>query len=173
LNPLCYSYIDSPVGRLLVAGDETALHFLSFPDGRKAIVPRPEWRQSDAPFAEVGRQLGAYFAGELKDFALPLRLSGTDFQLRVWRALEHIPYDESRSYGDIAREIGSPAASRAVGAANGSNPIPVILPCHRVIGADGSLTGFGGGLRTKEFLLRHEKITAGTDVAQMALFEEG
>ena len=143
MNGLRYTHVESPVGDLLVAGTEEALHFLSFPTGHKAFRPRPEWRRDDAPFQEVRRQLDAYFAGDLRRFELALHLSGTEFQNSVW---------------GIARSVGRPKASRAVGAANGSNPLPIILPCHRVIGAGGSLTGFGGGLAVKAFLLRHEGV---------------
>ena len=135
MNGLRYTHVESPVGDLLVAGTEEALHFLSFPTGHKAFRPRPEWRRDDAPFQEVRRQLDAYFAGDLRRF-----------------------FGQTRSYGQIARSVGRPKASRAVGAANGSNPLPIILPCHRVIGAGGSLTGFGGGLAVKAFLLRHEGV---------------
>lgn len=162
MRPLFYSYYDSPVGRLLMAGDEKALHILSFPTGSKTIEPKPEWQPSDAPFGEVVRQLDAYFRGELRTFTLPYRLSGTSFQNQVWQALADIPYGETLSYGELATRLGTPKASRAVGAANGNNPLPIILPCHRVIGANGSLTGFGGGLPTKKFLLHHEAEVIGT-----------
>ncbi len=158
MNGLRYTHVESPVGDLLVAGTEEALHFLSFPTGHKAFRPRPEWRRDDAPFQEVRRQLDAYFAGDLRRFELALHLSGTEFQNSVWRSLADIPFGQTRSYGQIARSVGRPKASRAVGAANGSNPLPIILPCHRVIGAGGSLTGFGGGLAVKAFLLRHEGV---------------
>ncbi|RKT35356.1 methylated-DNA-[protein]-cysteine S-methyltransferase [Roseovarius halotolerans] len=158
MNGLRYTHVESPVGDLLVAGTEEALHFLSFPTGHKAFRPRPEWRRDDAPFQEVRRQLDAYFAGDLRRFELALHLSGTEFQNSVWRSLADIPFGQTRSYGEIARSVGRPKASRAVGAANGSNPLPIILPCHRVIGAGGSLTGFGGGLAVKAFLLRHEGV---------------
>lgn len=164
-----YTYIESPVGPLLAAGDEAALRLLSFPSGRKAVSPRPEWRRSDAPFAEVKRQLAAYFGGELRRFDLPFRLSGTEFQRNVWTLLASIPYGRTRTYGELARALGMPKASRAVGAANGSNPLPIILPCHRVIGANGSLTGFGGGLPTKKYLLRHEAEALGIGDAQLSL----
>ena len=157
MTELYHTHIDSPIGRLLVAGDDVALHFLGFPSGRKAFGPRPEWRRSDRPFRDVRRQLDAYFAGDLRRFDLPLHLSGTAFQNEVWRYLAGIPFGETRTYGEVAVTVGRPRAARAVGAANGANPLPIVLPCHRVIGADGSLTGFGGGLRTKEYLLRHEK----------------
>ncbi|GHH00294.1 methylated-DNA--[protein]-cysteine S-methyltransferase [Pseudodonghicola xiamenensis] len=155
---LCYTHIDSPIGRLLVAGDGRALHFLSFPSGSKAFGPRADWRQSDSPFAEVRRQLIAYFAGELRRFDLPLHLAGTTFQNDVWRYLADIPFGETRTYGQIANALGRPKASRAVGAANGSNPLPIILPCHRVIGSNGALTGFGGGVPVKAGLLRLEGV---------------
>jgi len=158
MNGLRYTHVESPVGDLLVAGTEEALHFLSFPTGHKAFRPRPEWRRDDAPFQEVRRQLDAYFAGDLRRFELALHLSGTEFQNSVWRSLADIPFGQTRSYGQIGRSVGRPKASRAVGAANGSNPLPIILPCHRVIGAGGSLTGFGGGLAVKAFLLRHEGV---------------
>lgn len=158
MNGLRYTHVESPVGDLLVAGTEEALHFLSFPTGHKSFCPRPEWRRDDAPFQEVRRQLDAYFAGDLRRFELALHLSGTEFQNSVWRSLADIPFGQTRSYGQIARSVGRPKASRAVGAANGSNPLPIILPCHRVIGAGGSLTGFGGGLAVKAFLLRHEGV---------------
>lgn len=158
MTELCYTYIESPVGSLLIAGTDEALHFLSFPAGHKAFGPQPDWHRTDAPFHEVRRQLDAYFAVDLREFDLPLYFGGTAFQNSVWRYLKGIPFGETRSYGQIAADVGRPAASRAVGAANGSNPIPIILPCHRVIGQKGSLTGFGGGLPVKEFLLRHEGV---------------
>ena len=158
MTELCYTYIESPVGSLLIAGTDEALHFLSFPAGHKAFGPQPDWHRTDAPFHEVRRQLDAYFAVDLREFDLPRYFGGTAFQNSVWRYLKGIPFGETRSYGQIAADVGRPAASRAVGAANGSNPIPIILPCHRVIGQKGSLTGFGGGLPVKEFLLRHEGV---------------
>lgn len=153
---LSYSYLDTPIGRLLLAGDASALHYLSFPSGHKAFGPRLPWQPSDAPFGEAKRQLAAYFAGKLRRFDLPLVLTGTDFQKRVWNTLLAIPFGETRSYGWLAERIGRPTASRAVGAANGANPIPVIIPCHRVIGSSGALTGFGGGIETKKSLLELE-----------------
>ncbi|WP_288943345.1 methylated-DNA--[protein]-cysteine S-methyltransferase [uncultured Roseovarius sp.] len=155
---LCYTYIPSPVGALLVAGTDEALHFLSFPTGHKAFGPRDGWQQAEGPFHEVRRQLDAYFAGDLKRFDLPLHLGGTAFQNGVWRYLADIPFGETRTYGQIAAHLGRAKASRAIGAANGNNPLPVILPCHRVIGANGTLTGFGGGITVKEFLLRYEGV---------------
>lgn len=155
--PLFYAYFDSPVGQLLLAGDRTSLHFLSFPGGHKAFGPEPAWVRSDNNFDTVKRQLSSYFTGSLKAFDLPLTLHGTDFQKRVWRLLNEIPFGSTWTYGGLAEKLGTPKASRAVGAANGSNPIPIIIPCHRVIGSTGKLTGFGGGIDTKRFLLDLEK----------------
>ncbi|SLN33577.1 methylated-DNA--[protein]-cysteine S-methyltransferase [Ruegeria meonggei] len=151
--PLYYTYFDSPVGQLLLAGDQTSLHFLSFPGGHKAFGPQPEWTLSDAHFSAVKVQLSSYFSGSLAVFDFPLTLHGTDFQKRVWRLLKEIPFGATRTYGGLAENLGTPRASRAVGAANGSNPIPIIIPCHRVVGSTGKLTGFGGGIDTKRFLL--------------------
>jgi len=151
-----YHVVDSPIGALLLAGDEDALGRVHFQSGRRAIQPPDAWERSARPFREATRQLTAYFGGRLQHFDLPLRPEGTEFQLAVWRALQEIPYGTTCSYGDLARRIGRSDAARAVGAANGRNPIPVIIPCHRVIGADGSLTGFGGGLPIKQKLLALE-----------------
>jgi methylated-DNA-[protein]-cysteine S-methyltransferase len=150
---LQFTYYESPVGRLLLAGDDVVLHYLSFPGGHKAFGPKPGWLRADAPFAAAKDQLAAYFAGDLTAFDLPLVFTGTAFQKKVWQALQRVPYGETRSYGWLAAKIGRPSASRAVGAANGANPLPVIVPCHRVIGAAGALTGFGGGIETKKHLL--------------------
>lgn len=163
---LAFGYLESPVGALQVAGDEAGLHSISFPSGSRAVAPREEWRRDEAFFKDAFAQLDAYFRGELTRFNLPLHFSGTAFQKTVWRALIDIPYGETTSYGALAASIGRPAASRAVGAANGANPLPIIAPCHRVIGADRSLTGFGGGLPTKSFLLDHERWIAGKDGTQ-------
>jgi methylated-DNA-[protein]-cysteine S-methyltransferase len=143
--------LDTPIGPLgLVASDE-GLRSVRF-DGERVA---PEG--SSPVLDETRRQLEAYFAGELIDFDLPLDLRGTEFQQRCWLALATIPYGRTVSYGEQARRLGlGPASARAVGAANGQNPLPIVLPCHRVVGADGSLTGFGGGLPTKRFLLEHE-----------------
>ena len=153
---LSYCFFESPVGNLLLAGDHEAIHYLSFPIGSKSFDPKPDWMQNDSCFAGVKEQLFQYFSGELETFDLSFKLHGTEFQKRVWTALLQIPYGETRTYGDIARELGDPKASQAVGSANGSNPIPIIIPCHRVIGANGKLTGFGGGIETKQFLLNLE-----------------
>ncbi len=129
---------------------------MSFESSKRSAIPRADWKQNHAAFAEVIRQLQAYFCGELKEFDVPLAMEGTVFQLRVWNELRKIPYGETISYAQLAERIGNPQAVRAVGLANGSNPIPIIVPCHRVIGSDGSLTGFGGGLSTKKKLLELE-----------------
>ena len=139
-----------------MAADPQGLRLVSFESGKRAAPVQPQWKEDNAPFAEVTRQLQAYFSGELKEFDLPLAPEGTEFQLRVWNSLRTIPYGETISYSQLAQKIGNPQAVRAVGLANGSNPIPIIVPCHRVIGSDGSLTGFGGGLANKQKLLALE-----------------
>jgi methylated-DNA-[protein]-cysteine S-methyltransferase len=150
-----FTRIESPVGELLVTADAAgALTRLHFP-GRPRALPA-DWTRNEEPFAEVRRQLDAYFAGELEDFDLRLAPSGTRFQLQVWSALRAIPYGATASYGEIARTVGQPGAARAVGGANNRNPIAIVVPCHRVIGASGSLTGYGGGLDRKRRLLALE-----------------
>lgn len=156
VTQMYYCTISAPIGELLLAGTEDALHKIHFQSGPHPLHPEPHWQLSEKPFRETIRQLKAYFAGRLTDFDLPLLPEGTAFQRKVWRALQTIPYGRTISYGDLARRIRQPTASRAVGAANGQNPIPVIIPCHRVIGANGSLTGFGGGLPIKRQLLALE-----------------
>ena len=156
-----YCYLDTPIGELLLAGDESGLSLVGFPQGKMRQAPEPDWSLDEAPFAEARRQLREYFAGERKVFDLPLHVTGTDFQVRVLEELQRIPYGATASYGDVAERIGRPKAVRAVGAANGRNPIPIIIPCHRVIGRGGSLTGFGGGLETKAALLRLEAENSG------------
>lgn len=151
-----YCYQQSPIGDLLLAGDGEALCVIGFPEGSRRRDPEPDWIFNEKPLADARRQLAEYFAGERKSFDLQLRKTGTAFQLRVLDALEEIPYGETVSYADIAERIGQPKAVRAVGAANGRNPLPIVIPCHRVIGKSGDLTGFGGGLDTKEALLRLE-----------------
>ena len=151
-----YLYHSSPIGKLLLAGDGDNLNLLGFPSGSMARKHEKGWVKGSSPFKEVISQLEGYFAGELKDFDLPLAPVGTEFQQTVWEALTEIPYGETWSYGQLAKHIGRPKAYRAVGAANGLNPIPVIIPCHRVIGSNGKLTGFGGGIKTKEYLLNLE-----------------
>ena len=160
---ICYRTIDSPIGPLTLAGRGSALTNLRMVD--QTYEPsRADWSPDPRAFADVVDQLGAYFAGELFDFEVELDLRGTAFQRRVWQALLTIPYGETRSYGEIAEQIGAPGAARAVGLANGHNPIAIIVPCHRVIGASGSLTGYGGGLDRKRSLLGLEKSRAPADL---------
>jgi len=151
-----YCFLTTPIGDLLLAGDEQGLSLVGFPEGSMRREPDHDWIYSEKPFADARAQLTAYFDGTLKDFDLPLQPNGTEFQLQVLDELQKIPYGTTTSYGDIAKRIGRPKAVRAVGAANGRNPIPIIIPCHRVVGSSGDLTGFGGGLPTKEALLRLE-----------------
>ena len=152
-----YCYQESPVGILLLAQGDAGLCRIEFPQADRPVKPAAEWRESATALAEVVGQLRAYFAGELEQFELPLAPEGTPFQQRVWRELCHIPCGETISYGQLASRIGNPKARRAVGLANGSNPIPIIIPCHRVIGSNGRLTGYGGGLPIKEKLLGLER----------------
>lgn len=148
-----YTYLETPLGKLLLAGTREALTLISFQTGKKVKRPASDWVSSKAPFREVIRQLRDYFAGKRTKFELPIAPEGTAFQRKVWRALQRVPYQKTISYGELARRIGRPSASRAVGAANGSNRLPIVIPCHRVVGADGRLTGFGGGLPLKKALL--------------------
>lgn len=157
---LAYGYCDSPVGPLLVAGEGGRLHRIVFSTEGREQGPQAGWRRDESLFAEAFWQLRAYFVGELTRFDLPLRFAGTEFQQRVWRALCDIPFGETTSYGALAARIGRPTSSRAVGGANGANPLPIVVPCHRVIGSDKSLTGFGGGIEIKRFLLAHERACA-------------
>ncbi len=149
--------MESPTGKLLLAADDAGLRYLLFVNGRGSVTPRPHWREDPAPLRETVHQLRAYFAGELREFDLALAPEGPAFHQRVWRELCNIPYGETISYGQLAGRIGSPNASRAVGRANGANPISIVIPCHRVIGSNGKLTGYGGGLPNKEFLLGLER----------------
>src|SRR5580704_11237893 len=151
-----YTIMKSPIGPLMLAGDERGLRLVHFMTGRRPKSPQRDWTVDTTRFKKVDRQLEAYIDGKLKDFDLPLILDGTSFQLLVWNNLRKIPYGETVSYGQLAKRIGSPDAARAVGLANGSNPIPIIIPCHRVIGSNGDLTGFGGGLPLKKKLLALE-----------------
>ena len=151
-----YSYFDSPVGRLLLYGGRR-LQGLVFPEGKTRRDPAPEWTYDPGSFDGVKAQLDLYFKGQLTAFDLALDLRGTPFQKQVWQHLTAIPYGRTTTYGDLARDIGNPKAVRAVGLANGKNPVPIIVPCHRVVGKDGSLTGFGGGLAVKQFLLDLER----------------
>jgi methylated-DNA-[protein]-cysteine S-methyltransferase len=156
MDDVWYTHYESPLGATLLAADERGLRLISFAAGKRPERPEAHWRKDSVPFHEIVMQLDAYFAGELKDFDLRLSLIGTDFQIRVWQTLQTIPYGETISYGQLALRIGRPKAARAVGLANGSNPIPIVVPCHRVIGSNGSLIGYGGGLSNKKALLELE-----------------
>jgi methylated-DNA-[protein]-cysteine S-methyltransferase len=160
-----FSIHESPVGPLLLSGDRHALTGLQFADGAASnqsaseatgFAGRAGWRRDDARFLEERRQLSEYFAGERTTFDFPLALAGNAFEQRVWEALRAIPYGTTITYGELAARLGAPGAARAVGAANGRNPIAIVVPCHRVIGARGKLTGYGGGLERKRALLAHE-----------------
>ena len=153
---MLYRYIESPIGRLLLAGDDAGLRIIGFPEGKGRVAVSEAWVHSADCLLDVESQLLEYFDGKRQVFDLELAPTGTVFQIAVLDALQTIPYGETRSYLDIARQIDRPDAVRAVGAANGRNPLPIVIPCHRVIGADGSLTGFGGGLETKLLLLQLE-----------------
>jgi methylated-DNA-[protein]-cysteine S-methyltransferase len=156
MGPTQSRTVDSPVGLLTLAGRNGRLSHLRMVD--QTYEPSREgWESDDNAFADAVAQLEAYFSGDLIEFDLELDLVGTDFQRRVWAALLTIPYGETRSYGQIAEQIGSPGAPRAVGLANGHNPVGIVVPCHRVIGANGSLTGYGGGLHRKKSLLELER----------------
>lgn len=152
-----YCYLDTPIGALLLAGDDDALKLVSFPSGKMRKEPGGDWTCSKAPFSEARRQLTEYFEGRRRHFDLALEPNGTPFQLSVLEALRDIPYGTTATYGEVARRIGRPQAARAVGAANGRNPLPIVIPCHRVVGSDGDLTGFGGGVATKKALLELER----------------
>lgn len=152
-----YSTIESPLGRILVQGNGDFLTGLYMPEHKGWEGPDAAWKQSDAPFAEVRRQLAEYFAGERQQFDVPLRLAGTPFQQRVWQELTRIPFGKTITYAELARRVGNPSASRAVGHANGRNPISILVPCHRVVGADGKLTGYAGGVDKKRWLLDWER----------------
>ena len=152
-----FTRTSSPLGPLLLVGTGDALTAIRLPGERDGVEPDPSWIEQAAPFADAVRQLGAYFAGTLRRFDLRLAPAGTAFQQRVWQALIEIPYGRTISYAELARRIDRPAAVRAVGAANGRNPLAIVVPCHRVIGSDGRLVGYGGGLPVKAALLDLER----------------
>ena len=168
-----YTWMDeTPVGRLLIAGTDDGLKHVSFSEHHFSspdVEPQDNWEPNDRALREPVKQLKAYFAGRLQAFDLPLAAEGTAFQQRVWAALCEIPYGATASYGDIARAIGNAAASRAVGLANGRNPIAIIVPCHRIIGATGKLVGYGGGLSLKQRLLEHEGVKLGRAIQPSAV----
>ncbi|MFM7625615.1 MAG: methylated-DNA--[protein]-cysteine S-methyltransferase [Gammaproteobacteria bacterium] len=157
-GPIVYAHLDTPLGSLLAVADGEALLSLEFGVGRRAPQPSPEWtaRPSSPVLRATAAQIAGYFAGRRRVFDLPLRPQGTPFQRDAWEALRRIPYGETRSYGEQAIAVGRANAARAVGAANARNPIVIVIPCHRVIGGDGSLTGFAAGLSRKQELLRLE-----------------
>ncbi len=152
-----YAILGSPIGPLLLAGDEEGLKYLHIRKGKTKIEVPDSWQENKEFFKEISRQLEAYFAGQLKSFDVKLAPEGTEFQKSVWNALTEIPYGETRTYKEIAISVGKPKAYRAVGLANNRNPISIIVPCHRVIGTNGKLTGYASGLDVKEFLLRLEE----------------
>ncbi len=156
LDGALFTTMESPVGRLVIAGEERSLWTILMEDQRWAPEIGSDWRSADEPFAAARDQLEEYFAGERTEFDLPLRIEGTPFRVRVWEELRRIPFGATRTYREIAVRIGRPGAFRAVGLANGRNPFAIVLPCHRVIGADGALVGYGGGLQRKRQLLDHE-----------------
>jgi methylated-DNA-[protein]-cysteine S-methyltransferase len=158
---LAHTVLDSPVGPLTLVAVDGVLARLHMDRQRYAPDPASFGPRDDGPFAEAARQLEDYFAGTRTGFELDLALAGTPFQQRVWQELRAIPYGETVSYGQLADRIGQPTASRAVGLANGRNPVGIIVPCHRVVGADGSLTGYGGGIERKRYLLAHEQRVSG------------
>jgi len=150
-----FCHYDSPVGRLLVGGGEK-LEFIGFPRGKSVISPASDWIHDEGRFSDTLSQLDRYFNGSLTRFTLEYSLNGTPFQQRVWRELAKVPYGTTISYGELARRTGNAGAARAVGMANAKNPLPIVIPCHRVIGKNGTLTGFGGGLDVKQKLLALE-----------------
>ncbi len=157
MSDVLHRRIESPVGPLLIAGNDAGLQLIEFHAPRHPMARGDGWREGDhAVLRQAQAQLAEYFAGQRRDFDLPLAPQGTEFQREVWWELANIPFGGTISYAELALRVGRPTATRAVGAANGRNPLPIVLPCHRVIGADGSLTGFGGGLPTKQFLLQLE-----------------
>ncbi|WP_300719770.1 methylated-DNA--[protein]-cysteine S-methyltransferase [Pseudomonas sp.] len=161
MTQLYYEQMPSPIGPLYLVASDQGLHEVRFEVELRPHTPLQGWLHSPQKLAQVRRQLEAYFAGERQVFELPLAPHGTAFQQTVWRALSTIPYGATTSYGQISQHIQRPTASRAVGAANGRNPIPIIIPCHRVIGSNGALTGFSGGLAAKQWLLEHEQACQG------------
>jgi len=164
MSPVWYDNLPTPIGQLRLVADGQGLREVWFENGRHRREPDSSWVHSRQALAFAREQLEEYFAGSRQVFDFPLHPLGTPFQLTVWRELARIPYGATISYGELARRIGQPHAMRAVGAANGRNPLPIVLPCHRVIGANGSLIGFGGGLPTKRFLLAMEEGVARGDL---------
>ncbi len=167
---ITYALITSPLGPFLIGGTDAGITHMSFQHAVDPFQIPASWVRDDLAFPNAQEQLQAYFSGQRTTFDLPLTPHGTAFQKQVWQALLAIPYGQTTSYGAIAKQLGKPNASRAVGAANGQNPIPVVIPCHRVIGANGKLTGYAGGLAIKEALLTLEGVLPADDGDQLALF---
>ena len=155
-NQIYYTFVESPLGSVILVGHTDGLTHINFQDGANRLEIQPEWQQDATALKEAVEQISGYFAGTCKQFDLKLASRGTAFQQQVWDAVSSIPYGSTDSYGAIAKQSDRPKASRAVGAANGQNPLPIIIPCHRVIGSSGKLTGYGGGIRLKKWLLDHE-----------------
>ncbi len=166
-----YTFIETPVGLLLIAGANEIVMLNNFPTGSNAMQPWPEWLRDDGMFSNAKQQITEYFEGTRTEFTMAVEMDGTNFQKQCWTALRQVPYGATISYGELAQRIGRPGASRAVGAANHANPLPLVVPCHRVIGSDKSLTGFGGGLDTKLQLLAMENPTAYGTNTQGNLFD--
>jgi methylated-DNA-[protein]-cysteine S-methyltransferase len=156
-DPIFYTFMDSPLGTILLARNSRGLRYIDFQEGDNCLIPEAGWQLEQGGFDETRAQLQAYFNGELRHFTLPLAPEGTPFQLQVWETLQTVPYGETISYADLANKVGRPRAARAVGAANGKNPLPIVIPCHRVIGSNGQLTGYAGGIHLKEALLSLEQ----------------
>jgi methylated-DNA-[protein]-cysteine S-methyltransferase len=174
-NAVRYGTLDTPIGELLLSTDGTSLTGVYMEVHKHGPERDERWRRDDDSVKDAAEQLSSYFRGERTDFQLALRFPGTEFQEKVWNALLDIPFGETISYSELAHRIGSPKAVRAVGAAVGRNPISIIVPCHRVVGSNGSLTGFGGGLPRKKWLLDHERtVRAGSthseDAGELPLF---
>lgn len=156
-EPILFTVMASSLGEILLAGTTNGLTHVSFQAGSHPLMPQPNWRRDDEVWLTAVSQLTAYFAGDLHTFDLPLAPQGTPFQQQVWAYLQTIPYGRTTTYGSIAHELGNPKSTRAVGAANGRNPLAIIVPCHRVVGSNGQLTGYAGGLPIKEALLGLER----------------
>src|SRR5262245_61611648 len=151
--PTYFSYHQTPVGRMLLTSDGAALTGLWLPNAAESVRPAMDWLQNESVFVHVKRELDEFFAGERREFSIRTKLAGTKFQQRVWQELERIPFGKTISYAELAARVGKPKASRAVGSANGRNPVPILIPCHRVIATGGKLGGYGGGLDLKRYLL--------------------
>lgn len=155
-DPVWYTLLDTPCGALCIAGTTQGLTRVEFQDGERPVRPQPDWREDQGVLDEAREQLQAYFEGRRQRFTLPVAPEGTPFQQRVWQELQEIPWGTTTTYREIAERLGQPAAVRAVGHANGRNPIAIVIPCHRVVGANGRLTGYAGGIAVKRRLLQHE-----------------